>query len=260
MRGYIKNSGDSADIQTPWLEAVPVAVEPASVPKPLFWLSLPLGRLIRSLKLFRAPPSPPDGGSDQRASRRGRARGALSRQSGHRGSSLSVGAAKKYRHTGQCRFTMPGRGGSQGPALLVRASASCRLVWAAVPRRFFFMSAFPPSGLSLLPQLMAALSAMICLSRLATASRSISAADLRSPRLFALPRRLPDLGRLSTGQVGPSSQGRVGGLWTTLPTRGAQILYSPRLSNSACLSRSRYSGSVSGRTPSLLVVVGMSRR
>jgi hypothetical protein len=95
VRGYIKNSGDSADTQTPWLEAVPVAVEPASVPKPLFWLSLPLGRVLRSLELFRAPTSPPDGGSDQRASRRGRARGALSRQSGHRGSSLSVGAAKK---------------------------------------------------------------------------------------------------------------------------------------------------------------------
>ena len=55
---------------------------------------------------------------------------------------------------------------------------------------------------------------MSCLSRFATASRSISAADLRSPRLFALPRRLPDLGRLSTGQVGPSFQGSVGGLWT----------------------------------------------
>ena len=122
----------------------PLAVEPASVPKPLFWLSLPLGRVLRSLELFRAPTSPPDGGSDQRASRRGRARGALSRHSGHRSSSVSVGAAKKYRHTGHCRFTMPGSG-SQGWALIALTTASGPLVGAAVSRRFLFMSAFLPS-------------------------------------------------------------------------------------------------------------------
>ena len=154
---------------------------------------------------------------------------------------------------------MPGRG-SHGSALIALTTASGPLVGAAVSRRFLFMSVFLPSCLLLLPQAMAALSAMSCLSRFATASRSISAADLRSPRLFALPRRLPDLGRLSTGQVGPSSQGSVGGLWMTLPTREARIVYSPRLSISACLSRPRYSAFVSGRTPSLLVVVGMSRR
>ena len=59
VRGDIENSGDSADIQTPWLEAIPLAVEPASVPKPLFWFSLPLGRVLSSLELFHVLPSLP---------------------------------------------------------------------------------------------------------------------------------------------------------------------------------------------------------
>ena len=93
-----------------------------------------------------------------------------------------MGAAKNYWQFGHCRFTMPGRGGSHSPALLVRASASFRLVWAAVSRRFLFMSVFLPSCLLLLPQAMAALSAMSCLSRFASASRSISAVVCSSIR------------------------------------------------------------------------------
>ena len=70
----------------------------------------------------------------------------LSRQSGHRSSSLPVGAAKKYRHIGHCRFIMPGRG-SHGPALIALPFASGPLVGAAVSRRFLFMSVFLPSCL-----------------------------------------------------------------------------------------------------------------
>ena len=54
-------------------------------------------------------------------------------------------------------------------------SPSCLLVGTAVPRRVLFMSAFPSFRLLVSPQAVAAFSAMSCLSRLATASRSISA-------------------------------------------------------------------------------------
>jgi hypothetical protein len=44
-------------------------------------------------------------------------------QSGQRGSWLTAGAAKKYRHQSHCRFTIPGIG-CQSVALTARASCS----------------------------------------------------------------------------------------------------------------------------------------